>query len=276
LIFDLKHHIFAKNIFTKLKKVRITPSLIKKLIESDQVLTFSYFIKLKYIYSNSTIYNFSLRKCANLIGVSPNAFKKHLDLMKKMGVVNIVKNKDGGENLTFLSIKKITELYGFKHSNRCGSLEFHPNDKIQNIKTILYSRVLINNINKQKYRIKGKSNSLMRKIDHLKKIGKDNNSIKRSIASGRIYNDTFICCQTIGDMLFKTKMTGYNQLMKMKNMGLLSATKKSIVVVSNCTKEDFINLSKFKQMTPGKYYYHFKSSSIIKNAGFNIEIPKKY
>jgi len=242
------------------------------MVESDQILTFSYFIKLKYLYSNSTIYNFSLRKSANLIGVSPNSIKKHLKIMKKMGIVRITKSKNGNNNLTFISIKKITELYGLNHNNRCGSITFHKNDKIQSIKTILYSKILINNINKQKYRIKGKSNLLMRKIDQLKKIGKDNNSINRSIASERIYSDTFICSQTIGNMLSRTKMTGYNQLIKMRKMGLITAKKRRTVILKNCTEKDFKNLC----LTPGKYYYHFKSSSIIKNGGFYVSIPDKH
>ena len=137
-----------------MKKVRITHRFISKLIECDQILTFSYFIKLKYLYSNSTIYDFSIRKSARLINVSPNSIKHHLSIMKKMGIIKVVKNKRGKDNLTFCSISKITKMYGISHNTRCGSIAFNKSDNIQTIKTRLYSKILINNINKQKYTIK--------------------------------------------------------------------------------------------------------------------------
>jgi len=254
-----------------LNKVRITHSFINKLIECDQILTFSYFIKLKYLYSNSTIYDFSLRKAARLIDVSPNSIKKHLSIMKKMGVIKVVKNKRGKENITFSSIRKISKLYGIKQNSRCGSVLFHKSDSVQTIKTRLYSKILINNINKQKYTIKSKSNSIMRKKDQVKKI-KDENlklSLNRSIESERINFDTFICCRTIGDMFLKTKMTGYNQLLKMVDLGIFSIQKKSIPILE-CTRKEFNELLDFGNLVKGKYYYSHKNASIMKNVGFNI------
>lgn len=256
-----------------MKKVRITHNFINKLIECDQILTFSYFIKLKYLYSNSTIYDFSIRKSARLINVSPNCIKYHLSIMKKMGVIKVVKNKRGKNNLTFCSISKISKMYGVSHNTRCGSILFHKLDNIQTIKTRLYSKVLINNINKQKHTIKSKSNSIMRKKDQLKKIKdeKISSSLSRSIESERINFDTFICCETIGNMFLKTKMTGYNQLLKMTKLGILSAKRKCIPILK-CNKEEFNRLYNFGNLTKGKYYYNYTNSCIMKNVGFSINI----
>tara|TARA_B100000963_G_C22629359_1_gene674075 strand:- start:752 stop:1531 length:780 start_codon:yes stop_codon:yes gene_type:complete len=258
-----------------LKKVRVTHSLIKRLIKSDEILTFSYFVKLKYLYSNSTIYNFSIRKASRLINVSPNSIKVHINRMNRMGIINIVKNKSGGVNITFSSINKVSKIYGVNHNNKCGSIMFRDSENVQDIKTRLYSKVLINNLNKQRYSIKGKSNSLMRKRDQLDKLRKSGISpevLKRSIASERINFDTFICCDTIGEMLCKTKMTGYNQLMKMVSMGILSVKKKYMTVLKNCKKEDFENLCNNGELIKGKHYYSRKDSSIIKNVGFSLEV----
>jgi DNA-binding MarR family transcriptional regulator len=258
-----------------LKRVRITHNLIKKLINSEEILTFSYFVKLKYLYSNSTIYNFSLRKAAKLIGVSPNSIKFHLKKMEEMEIIKIVKNKKGGKNITFSSIEKISKKYGVNHNNKCGSIIFRDSENVQDIKTRFYSKVLINNLNKQRYTIKGKSNSLMRKRDQLNKLNKSGvnpDFLQRSIASERIIFDTFICCDTIGDMLDKTKMTGYNQLKKMVSMGLLNIKKKQMKVLENCKKEDFENLCKNGNLIKGKHFYSIKDSSIFKNVGFSIEV----
>lgn len=237
------------------------------------MLTFSYFIKLKYLYSNSTIYDFSIRKAARLINVSPNCIKQHLSIMKKMGIINVVKNKRGKNNLTFCSIRKISKMYGVNHKSRCGSILFHQSDNVQTIKTRLYSKVLINNINKQKYTIKSKSNSIMRKKDQLKKIKDEKlfSSMSRSIESERINFDTFICCETIGNMLFKTKMTGYNQLLKMVELGILSIKRKCIPIL-NCNKEEFNKLYSFGNLTKGKYYYNYTNSCVMKNVGFSVSI----
>lgn len=266
-------HIFAKKF--NLKRVRITHTLIKKLIKSEEILTFCYFIKLKYIYSNSTIYNFSIRKAARLIDVSPNSIKFHLKKMEEMGIVNIIKNKKGGKNITFSSISKISKIYGVNHNNKCGSIIFRDSENVQDIKTRLYSKVLINNLNKQRYTIKGKSNSLMRKKDQLKKLSKsgiNTDFLERSIARERINFDTFICCDTIGDMLNKTKMTGYNQLIRMTEMGIVTLNKKYMTVLENCKEEDFDNLCKNGNLIKGKHYYNRKKSSILKNVGFSVEV----
>lgn len=258
-----------------LKKVRIAHNLIKKLIDSDEILTFCYFIKLKYLYTNSTIYNFSLRKASKMIGVSPNSIKFHLNKMEEMGIVKFVKNKKGGINITFSSIEKISKKYGINYSSKCGSIDFHNSENVQSIKTKLYSKVLINNINKQKYIIKSKSNSLMRKRDQIKKLSKSGaipENLKRSIANERINFDTFICCETIGDMFNKTKMTGYNQLLKMVNMGIVSIKKKYTPVLENCSKSDFDYLCEKGELIKGKYYFKRKDSSIYKNIGFTVDV----
>ncbi len=195
--------------------------------------------------------------------------------MEEMEIINIVKNKYGGENITFSSIKKISKIYGVNHNSRCGSIMFRNSESVQDVKTRLYSKVLINNLNKQRYTIKGKSNSLMRKRDQINKLRKSGISpevLKRSIASERINFDTFICCETIGEMLNKTKMTGYNQLIKMTNMGILSIKKKYMTVLKNCKKEVFENLCKNGELIKGKHYYSRKDSSILKNVGFSIEV----
>jgi predicted transcriptional regulator len=242
---------------------------------SEEILTFSYFITLKYLYSNSTIYNFSVRKASRLIGVSPNSIKFHLKKMENMNIINTVKNKSGGKNITFSSIEKISRIYGVNHNNRCGSIMFRDSESVQDVKTRLYSKVLINNLNKQRYTIKGKSNSLMRKRDQINKLRKSGISpeiLKRSIASERINFDTFICCETIGEMLNKTKMTGYNQLMRMVNMGIMSVKKKYVTVLKNCKKEVFDELCNNGELIKGKHYYSRKDSSILKNIGFSIEL----
>lgn len=192
-----------------------------------------------------------------------------------MNIVSTMKNKSGGVNMTFSSIEKVSKIYGINHNNRCGSIMFRESESVQDVKTRLYSKVLINNINKQKYTIKGKSNSLMRKRDQLKKLRKSGVNpeiLTRSIASERINFDTFICCETIGDMINKTKMTGYNQLIRMVSMGILNINKKYMTVLKNCKKEVFDSLCKNGELIKGKHYYSRKDSSILKNVGFSIEI----
>ena len=258
-----------------MKKVRVTHSLINKWIEYDEILTYCYFIKLKYLYSNSTIYNFSLRKAAILIGVSPNSIKSHLRKMEKMEIIKIKKNKNGKTNITFTSIKKISRIYGIKHDNKCGSIEFHASESVQVIKTRLYSKVLLNNLNKQKYIIKGKTNSLMRKVDKLKKIKSNDSeyhSLQKSIASERINLDVSICSQTVGNMFHKTKMTGYNQLKKIARMGIVTLNKRIVPVLRNCTRDKFEYYCTHGEMFKGKFFYSSKESSIMKNAGFIVTV----
>ena len=85
----------------------------------------------------------------------------------------------------------------------------------------------------------------MRKKDQaekLKRLGNVPDHVLRSLASGRINFDTFLCCDTIGDMFGVTKMTGYNQLTKMADMGIFSIKKKYITILTNTTRKEFKRL----------------------------------
>lgn len=195
--------------------------------------------------------------------------------MKEIGLVNVTKSKKRGNNVTFISIYKVSKLYGIKHNRRCGSVMFHDLENVQTIKTRLYSKILINNLNKQKFSIKQKSDSLMRKKDQaekLKRAGNVPSHVLRSLASERINFDTFLCCETIGKMFGATKMTGYNQLFKMVDMGLVNVSKKYITILSNTTKKEFDRLCDNGELIKGKYYYSPFESSIIKNAGFVVKV----
>lgn len=257
-----------------MKKVRINPSLIKRVIESEDTLTFSYFIKLKYSYSNSTIYSYSIRKLSKLLKVSPNCIKSHLKKMERMNFIVITKNKNKGENITFISMEKVCKIYDVNYSTRGGGIQFRPNESVQDIKTKLYSRVLYNNLNKQKFSVKKKSDSLMRKkqqAEKLKRAGAPNH-VLRSLASERINFDVFLCCETIGNMFGGTKMTGYNQLNRMVSMGLFKIKRKTLTILRETTQSEFDRLCNKGELIKGKYFYKTSTKSIIKNVGFSISV----
>ena len=193
--------------------------------------------------------------------------------MNKMGIIKFTPSKNGKNNITFISIAKICKKYNLKYNSRCGSIEYHNSENIQIIKTRLYSKILSNNIRNQKFSIKQKSDSLMRKKDQAEKLKKSGNvpdHVLRSLANERIKFDTFICCETIGRMFGATKMTGYNQLSKMVNMGLFSIKKKYIPILKNTTKKEFERLCKDGELFKGKYFFNGNDSSIVKNAGYSI------
>jgi hypothetical protein len=189
-----------------------------------------------------------------------------------MGLINFTKNKSNGENITFISMEKISKKYGINYNSKSGGFDFHTTESVQTIKTKLYSKILSNNLNKQKFSIKQKSDSLMRKKDQIEKLKRAGAPVHvlRSLASERINFDTFICCETIGFMFGKTKMTGYNQLMKMVNMGLFKIKRKTIPILKETTKSEFNRLCEKGELIKGKYYYNSSESSILKNVGFSI------
>lgn len=257
-----------------MKKVRINSSLIKSIVEKGDILTFSYFIKLKYSYSNSTIYSYSIRKLAKLLNASPNCIKSHLKKMNSIGLIEITENKQNKENITFISMKRVCDIYDVNYTVHGGGIYIFKNESIQNIKTKLYSRILYNNLNKQKFSVKKKTDSLMRKREQAEKLKRSGAPahVLRSLASERINFDTFLCCETIGNMFGGTKMTGYNQLKKMVKMGLFKIERKTIPILKNATKSEFNRLCDKGELIKGKYYYNKSSNSIIKNVGFTISV----
>jgi Mn-dependent DtxR family transcriptional regulator len=270
---------FCISIFEKkynlrtVRKVRVSPNLVKKIIKSNNDLTFCYFLKLKYLHTNSTIYNFSLRKAAADINVSPSSIKNHFNKMKKLGYVRVVKNKTGGKNVTFISMSKLCKMHDVRYSSKSGYIVLKQRESIQELKTAIYYKVIANNIKKQKFAIQGKSNSVMRKRNQLKKVERTDslyNSLLNSIASERITPETYLCCETIGKMIGKTKMTGYNQLKKMARMGLVFIEKKYKTVLDNCTPEEFEMLVSHGELKRGQVFYKRNESKILKSVGFKI------
>lgn len=118
-----------------------------------------YFCRLKALYFNGVVYNYSMRKLGELLKVSPTTIKHHILVLEKKGLIAYE-----GKNIRFLGYRKLMLLSRSESSSlgcsnfSCSNLGcFKPIGlKIIDGSFLLSMRgyLLIQNIRQQEYRIK--------------------------------------------------------------------------------------------------------------------------
>lgn len=96
-------------IFVLKTTVYIPSKLYTEFNNENKLDSLSYFVQLKAIFQNPKFYNYKLTKLAELLKVSPNCLKHHLDYLKSKNLFTIKNN-----HLQLLGINKLQQKYGKK------------------------------------------------------------------------------------------------------------------------------------------------------------------
>lgn len=113
------------------------------LLQEVGIAPFAFYIKLKSLYSNSTIYNYSLRKVSRLAGCSTTLAKKNLTILEKYGLIEYHHG-----NLTLKSQKNFSLKYRGK-----AKILINPDMSILVLKDKLIALLIERKQNQQRYTI---------------------------------------------------------------------------------------------------------------------------
>ena len=138
-----------------MQQVNINTVFVERIVDSGHLKQLAVFIKLKALYVNGTIYNYSYRRISEVSGISINTLKQCIKFFKEMGwcVVH-------GKNLLFQKIFKVDT----SDTKRCLVLELR---KSENYRVLIKRlRILI---------IKACS----KRFEHIKQVTQDYKDPKR-------------------------------------------------------------------------------------------------
>lgn len=126
--------------------MQASEKIIKEAVNNDWItsLSFAFFCKARY--SNSTIFDFSARKAARKLNLSPSTINNHIRVLEQNGLIQYM-NKGKRINITF---KKISQ----KH--KC-TLDIDKTDTLKNIEHKLRFKLFAEKHRQQLYVINKKS-----------------------------------------------------------------------------------------------------------------------
>lgn len=115
-----------------MQQININTVFIEEMVAGDHLKQLAVFVKLKALYVNGTVYNYSYRRISEVSGISINVLKQCVNFFKEMGwcVVH-------GKNLLFQKIFKVD----VSKTKRCLTLEVKKSENYRDLVKRL--RVLI-------------------------------------------------------------------------------------------------------------------------------------
>src|SRR4051812_14160645 len=81
--------------------------LINKANDEVWMRSLGYFVRLKSLFKNCTVYGFNLRKVSEMIGCSPACLSHHIKELEKRQLI-----RKHGNNITFIGLNKQQKLCG--------------------------------------------------------------------------------------------------------------------------------------------------------------------
>lgn len=130
-------------------KVHITLGLLHQANDEGWMRSLDYFCRLKALYFNGVVYNYSMRKLGELLKVSPTTIKHHILVLEKKGLIAYE-----GKNIRFLGYRKLMLLSRSESSNLGCSKPIGLRIIDGSFLLSMRGYLLIQNIRQQEYRIK--------------------------------------------------------------------------------------------------------------------------
>jgi len=194
-------------------------NLIKCATDENWSISAAYFIKLKSLHRNNTHYGFTLRSLASKINCTAATLQRHLKVLKDKGLVRY-----HGGNITFLGLKKLNSIYGFK--NIGVPVDF------KNQHNILRGQIIRFNLSAQSYSIKKSGLQLCRQG------GLIPNSSKEKINS----RYTGLSAKGIGNLFDLSLATGSRIRKKLHDLSLVRKERVYTQLYHNVSRSDFRRL----------------------------------
>jgi biotin operon repressor len=259
-------------------KIQTNEKLIQFFLDKKIIKTLAFFYRVKVLYNNSVVYNYSPEKLAKATNITESKVKKHVRTLKKLGIVIRQKTRTKGKfNLWFISIKTImSKLFkmAFNHFKKC-TIKIRKNSKLLPIVDALILKLIqkigIRQALEVKFRIKKqeleRKNNILKNRSSLKYL--DLSTLQRGRVKREDFNTRFISNEDkfnfleydLFEFFDNMFLIGYSTL-----AGYLGVSKSYIWNVSKRLKE------KNKIFTQKKCKFLCKSSlyslSEVKKLGF--------
>lgn len=230
-----------------------------KLIESfpiKEMYALAIYYKVKRMFRNSVVYNWSYKKTAEILGISYHKSRKYIKILKDKGLV-----KEHCGNLLFIShAKAISEFSGGK-KKLAKRINIKHEDSIEDIKDKLIALSIDNDIIRQEY-INNLRSDIAKLEDVVKhdsqKLGKIRRKNPELLEKGEEFN--IINCRKFGRDWGISFSTASRILQRLEEKKMLNRSPIKKVVFEGVTSDCMEYISKYSRKNIG---YHYVSNGIL-------------
>ena len=224
-------------------RVYLPVKLINSANEGSWLLTLAYFVRLKALYKNCTIYDFTGRKAAELIKCSPTTLNFHIKILEELGLA-----RRHHSNMTFIGFDKLKEWSG--GGNQTAAVEVDNNNQLNLLRLpILNTSLRQQDYNRKKHGIK------LREVTEGMNILPDLSNESVSSYSG-------CSCIRVGLMFpgkcrngRMSKESGGRIVRKLASLGKIKVTKIFAIFISDISIIDYKHLKAINQAPAHSFYY---------------------
>ena len=243
--------------------------LVRRAADENWLNSLAYLVMIKSIYQNQTIYSYKPRKVADLLNISYNTIKFHVDILIEKGLIVMHKG-----NLTCIGVNKMKKSHLNKRGKESKLLVgvFIGNgrtDIVENLRATL----IINNIKRQQFVLKKKSeillsenpvaSTLRTKVDYRRWKSDYNKLVKAGGAESfgkTVNNDVMLSNFKFGSLINRSKSTGRKLQKKMREKRFIFTKTRFIKIAESKSK---MTTSFFKSLQlPNNHLFSIKYNSI--------------
>jgi len=222
-------------------RVNISKSIIELAFNEGWHDSLYYYIRVKKLYHNPVIYNYTNRKIATQIGASPSSIAKHIKILIEKGLAHKRDN-----NLCLYNADKALLNLNLKNQTIINlPLRFNKRDMLDELRGV----IIIQNINNQKKAIV-KSSEIVKKC-HSKTAKISKKEIKFLSKNGgsqnvekNINTRVSLSNKSIGKLLNRSQGSGKLYQKRLNNLGVISSKAKIEVTKVRLSNKMFFELKK--------------------------------
>jgi hypothetical protein len=246
--------------------------LIEKAISEEWINSLAYFVILKSKYQNQTIYNYSNKKVAQVLNVSYNTAKFHID---KLISENLCRVHNG--NLTLNGIEKLKKqtINKLGHETKLLSGVFIKQTKKEQVEELRAS-IIVKNLKRQEYRISQKSATLSYAEPSRPKSKSEYRAIKNGLKKmnqvggvGKfektLNKRTMLSNFKFGHLINRSRSTGKRFQKRLRELNVINSERNIVLLQSNATIFDFNHIN-YKNPSPSNLYIKSKKEIVKQTA----------
>ena len=211
------------------------------MVKNDLHIRYANFVYLKTLYSNSCIYDYTIKKLADKAKKSRTFIRSNVNFFLKAGWCRM-----HGKNLIFNTNEHLSNLYGIKFKHYC-TLRFQ---NIEQLKLEMYNKLLLNKKRQVDYIIKLKHDLFNpRTLKALKRA-------KRYFFGENVAIDEkfTISYMALAELFNSSKSYAFNIVSKLIKADYMRKQRNITLVLRNVTNEFF------KSLLLGSNYFIFRGS----------------
>lgn len=184
----------------------------------SDILTLAFYYKLKSLFTESNIYNYTKKRIAELVGLSQSQAAKYISKLKELNLVTI-------ENGT-LKVAPLSFLFK-RNPYKVRTILIDSNDSVKSIAVKLKEKLIEENILNQNYIVKNKVKQIKRE--------KSLSVLESKAINNKVEKDLNLSLNASARILNCSKSTASRFFDKTSNVEMIRRTKR----VKRCTKQEF-------------------------------------